>query len=210
MRKITSAALAATSASALALFLAAPAHAANLTATVTNGGSVTATNSGNLVITDTSTGISVTCTASTGSGSIPNGTKSGASPLQVGTISAISFTNCNGGGFSFTVTPKALPWKVNVTGATSTGGVTPGSLSGISAHASAAGGLCQLDIAGTAAGTYTNGTGKLTATGSGLTVSNVTAGCLGIAHNGDSASLNGAYIVKNSSLTFPQINVTSP
>ncbi|MEV4005718.1 hypothetical protein [Actinomadura sp. NPDC049753] len=209
MRKITSAALAATSASALALFLAAPAHAANLTATVTNGGSVTATNSGNLVITDTTTGVAVTCTVSTGTGSIPNGTTSGASPLQVGTIGSIGFSNCNGGGFSFTVTTNALPWKVNVTGPTS-GGVTPGSISGISAHASAAFGLCQMDIKGTASGSYTNGTGKLTAGGSGLTISNVTSGCLGIAGNGHSASLTGAYIVKNSGGTFPQINVTSP
>ncbi|GGT61055.1 hypothetical protein [Actinomadura citrea] len=209
MRKITSVALAATSASALALFLTPAAYAATLTATVTNGGSVTATNSGNLVITDTTTGIAVTCTASTGTGSIPNGVKSGNSPLQVGSISAISFTSCKGGGFTFTVTPNALPWKVNVTGATS-GGVTAGSISGISAHASAAFGLCQMDIAGTAAGTYTNGTGKLTATGSGLTISNVTSGCLGIANSGDSASLVGAYTVKNSGGTFPQINVTSP
>ncbi|GAA2266184.1 hypothetical protein GCM10010402_22410 [Actinomadura luteofluorescens] len=209
MRKITSAALAATSASALALFLSPAAYAANLTATVTNGGSVTATNSGNLVITDTTTGVAVTCTASTGTGSIPNGVKSGASPLQVGTIGAISFTGCKGGGFTFTVTTNALPWKVNVTGATS-GGVTAGSISGISAHASAAFGVCQMDIAGTAAGSYTNATGKLTAGGSGLVISNVTAGCLGIAGNGHSASLTGAYIVKNSGGTFPQINTTSP
>ncbi|WP_141580082.1 hypothetical protein [Actinomadura sp. WMMA1423] len=209
MRKITSVALAATSASALALFLAPAANAATLTATVTSGGSVTATNSGNLVITDTSTGIAVTCTASTGAGSIPNGTKSGSSPLQVGSLSSIGFTNCKGGGFTFTVTTKALPWKVNVTGPTA-GGVTPGSISGISAHASAAFGLCQMDINGTASGSYTNGTGKLTAGGASLTISNVTAGCLGIANNGDTASLSGAYIVKNSGGTFPQINVTSP
>lgn len=223
MRKITTATVVATSAAAFALVLGSSAYAATFTVNVTNGGNATATNSGNLTITDTGTGNTVTCTASTGSGSVPNATIPSANPpVQVGTITSISFGGCSGSGFTFTVTPNISatnPWNVSVTGTTS-GGVTPGSIGGISVHASAAGGLCTLDIdgtggagshTGTANGSYTNSTGSLAATGSGsLRILNVSGGCFGLARSGDTATLNGAYTVKNSAGTSPQISSTSP
>jgi hypothetical protein len=223
MRKISTATVTATSAAALVLAFGSTADAATLTVTVTNGGNVTAANSGNLTITDTNTGTAVTCTASTGSGSVPNASlPSATSPVKVGSINSISFSGCSGSGFNFTVTPKISgtnPWNVNVAGTTSNGD-TPGGITGISAHASAAGGLCTLDIDGTGGagsntgttnGDYNNGTGKLSAgAGSSLRIFNVSGGCFGLARSGDSATLSGAYIVKNSAGTFPQISSTSP
>lgn len=223
MRKITTATVVATSAAAAALVFSPNAYAATLTVNVTNGGNATATNSGNLTITDTSTGNSVTCTTSTGSGSVPNATiPSATSPVQVGAINSISFGSCSGSGFTFTVTPNISatnPWKVNVSGVTS-GGVTPGGITGVSAHASAAGGFCSLDIdgtggagsrTGTANGDYTNSTGRLAENGgSSLRFFNVSGGCFGLVRSGDPATLSGAYIVRNSAGTFPQINATSP
>ncbi|WP_141582605.1 hypothetical protein [Actinomadura sp. WMMA1423] len=211
MRKIAAAAATAGSTAAVGLLLSATAHAS--TVVVTGGGPVTLAASTGIVVTDPVNGRTITCPTSTGSGDVPNGT----ALAEVGSIGAIRFSLCAGSGFNFALTPKIsnlARWKIKVTGLTS-GGRTPGVLTGVSMHASAAGGLCQADLdgpggAGSSTGQsevgYDNATGELALTGStNLRFHNVTAGCLGFVSTGHPASLGGTYVVTNGQGAHPQI-----
>ncbi|ROO86860.1 hypothetical protein EDD29_4442 [Actinocorallia herbida] len=198
MRRIAAAATVA-GAGALALVLSSPALA--LSWSVTGGGSVTAVNSGNINFQDVTAGITAACTSGSGTGSVPNG-----SNTPVGTLSSLSLSSCTGAGISFTLTVNVASSAINVTGPT-VSGVTPGSITGITVNASALGGLCKLTAGGGSLnGSYTNATGALTTTGAtGVTVTSVTAGCLGLVKKNDVANLTGTFIVSNGSGGHPQI-----
>jgi len=200
MRKFAAAATVA-GASALALAFSTPALA--LSWTVTSGGAVTAVNSGPIAFQDVTAGITASCTTGSGAGSVPNGFNT-----PVGTLSSLSLSGCasTSPAISFTLTVNTAGSAINVTGPT-VGGVTPGKLSGITVTAKAFGGLCTLTAGGgTLNGSYTNSTGALaTTSATGVTVTSVNAGCLGIVKKGDVASLSGTFIVKNSSGGHPQI-----
>lgn len=205
MRKIAAAATVA-GAGALALVFSSPALA--LTWTVTNGGAVTAVNSGSITFQDVTAGISAACTSGSGTGSVPNGFNT-----PVGTLSSLALSSCASVSppISFTLTVSVAGSAINVTGPTNysihPSGVTPGNITGVTVSASAFGGLCKLTAGGGSLnGSYTNGTGALTTTGAtGVTVTSVTAGCLGIVKKGDVANLAGTFIVSNSTGGHPQI-----
>ena len=188
-------------ASALALAFSTPALA--LSWTVTSGGAVTAVNSGPIAFQDVTAGITASCTTGSGAGSVPNGFNT-----PVGTLSSLSLSGCasTSPAISFTLTVNTAGSAINVTGPT-VGGVTPGNISGLTVTAKAFGGLCTLTAGGgTLNGSYTNSTGALaTTSATGVTVTSVNAGCLGIVKKGDVASLSGTFIVKNSSGGHPQI-----
>jgi len=224
MRKFSAAAVAAFALAGTAVAVSAsPAFAS--TVVVTGGGAVagTASGAGLPVLTDTKTGTTLKCTSASIHGTIPNGTFS--SLLDIGQITSVTFGGCTVGGvFSFGVTaefPSNTPppvtndgnWDFNATGLTS-GGVTPGNLTQISADISGTG--CTADVDGTSAdsntgsltGTYNNTSGALKANASaGLTIYAV-SGCGGLIGSGDPATFSATYIVTNSGGTHPQITVS--
>lgn len=159
------------------------------------GGSITGT-AGTTTLKDTKTGSVLTCTSSSASGTI----NKEADPT-VGTISALSFSNCSGPfGLTFTVSTSGFPWKLTATGFNSTTGVTTGKITGIHAHLS--GTSCSADVAGTTATTggsvnvsYTNSSGSLKVLSGGtLHIWNV-SGCAALINSGDPSTFSGTYAV---------------
>jgi hypothetical protein len=209
MRKFTKAAAgtAVTGAAFAAVLGLAAAPAFALTSVVTGSsstGAITAV-AATPTLTDTTTGTKLTCTSSNAAGTVLNGTHT---PL--GTISSVTFATCKGpGSITFTVTAQGTPWTLNATGVTS-GGVTPGSLTGVRAKLT---GLCNATFAGSAGstsgatltGNYNNATHTLTINGGSLKAYSVSGLCLGLINNNDLATFNAAYVVSPSTLA---LNVT--
>jgi hypothetical protein len=181
-----------------------------ITFTITPGGAITAT-AGTTTLTDTNTGSVLTCTSSTSSGTLHSG--SGISGTSLGTISALSFSNCTGPlSLTFTVTNKNFPWNLSGTSynAGLGGGTTTGFISKIKSVLS--GPSCSADVGGTTATsagkvkvTYTNNTHKLKvlSTGGNLHVWNV-SGCAGLINSGDATTFSGVYTVT------PKQKIVSP
>jgi len=174
--------------------------------TVKPGGAITA-KAGKTTLTDKNTGSQLSCTSSSGKGTVKKG--SGLSGTGIGSITALTFSNCTGPlGLTFTVKTTHFPWHLNAK--TFSSGVTHGTITGI--HATLSGPSCSAVVDGTGASanngmvnaTYTNSTGKLATTGTGnLHVYNV-SGCAGLINSGDSASFKGSYTVT------PKQTITSP
>jgi len=195
-------------AAALTVALApAPSFAATPAATtwsITPGGNVTGS-AKNPTLKDTKTGTVLTCATSTTAAKL----KAGAHQTNpIGTISSIAFQTCTGPlGLSFTVSIKALPYKLNGTAPTS-GGVTKGKITGIMASISGSG--CSANVAGTTAtskgqvtGTYTNSSGILKVSGGNLHIFGVN-GCFGLIANGDASTFSASYTIT------PKQTITSP
>jgi hypothetical protein len=161
--------------------------------TITGGPNFTGASANNTVLNDTTTGSALTCTSSSAGGTVNTGT--GVGPT-LGSISSLSFASCTGPlNITFTVTANSLPYPLVGTGAT-VSGVTPGQVTGVNARLS--GPLCSATVTGTAAGSYSNTTRRLTLSGSPtLTISNV-SGCFGLLNNGDTASFAATYNVVGS------------
>ena len=187
---------------------AGPALAATtLTVKVTGSsstGTVTASSS-KTVLTDPRSGVSVTCTSSKSTAIVKNGTHTGTSPVQVGTVTKLSFTGCTGPTGAVTITVNALPYKLSVDSKT-VSGKTDGIVSGISTHVSTTG--CSFNTTGSAPGFYNNGNHTLNQTPklpitplnkAQLTVSGV-SGCAGLVLNGDHPTFTGTYTASPSSL----------
>jgi hypothetical protein len=182
---------------AIALLSAAtPSFATTATTyTVTPGGAVTG-KATKPTLKDTKSGTVLTCTSSATSATLKKG--SGLSGSGIGSITKLSFTSCTGPlSFSFTVALSKLPYKLNVTGATSSAGVTKGTITGIAATVSGSG--CSMTVGGTTAtatgtvdGTYTNSTGVLKVTGGNLHIWNV-KGCFGLVATGDPSTFAASY-----------------
>ena len=176
--------------------------------TATPGGTITA-KAGTTTLKDTKSGSVLTCTSSSGKGSVKKG--SGLSGAGLGSITALSFSNCTGPlSLTFTVKTTHFPWKLNANSYNASKGVTTGTITGI--HATLTGPSCSAVVDGTSAtanngevtATYTNGTGKLATTGAGnLHIYNV-KGCAGLISSGDGSSFNGSYTVS------PKQKITSP
>jgi len=209
MRKLIGTGLVATAAVALTVSLGAASSGASIatTWTVKPGGSITGKAS-KPALKDTATGTVVTCQAMTTAGTAKSGSGL-TNPL--GKVTSVTFTNCKGpGSVALTVTAsasKAHPWTLDAL--TYSQGVTHGKLTGITGSLSGSG--CTATVAGTKSttpgtvnGTYTNSTHILKASGGNLHIWNVGAGCLGLAHNGDPATLKG-----NVTIT-PGLTITSP
>jgi hypothetical protein len=209
MRKLIGSGLVATAAVTLTVSLGAASSGASTatTWTVKPGGSITGKAS-KPALKDTATGTVVTCQAMTTAGTAKSGSGL-TNPL--GKVTSVTFTNCKGpGSVALTVTAsasKAHPWTLDAL--TYSQGVTHGKLTGITGSLSGSG--CTATVAGpksttpgTVNGTYTNSTHILKASGGNLHIWNVSAGCLGLAHNGDPATLKG-----NVTIT-PGLTITSP
>jgi hypothetical protein len=181
---------------------------AAITFTISPGGAITA-KAGTTKLKDVNTGSVLQCTSSSSSGTLKSG--SGISGSNLGSITALSFSNCTGPlGLTFTVTNSGFPWTLSGSSFNSTSGVTTGHISGIRSHLSGPG--CSADVAGTTATTpgkvkvtYTNSTHKLkvAAGGGTLHVFNVN-GCAGLIANGDATQFTGTYTVS------PAQTITSP
>ncbi len=178
---------------------AAPALAAT-TWSVSPGGAITG-KSGTTTLKDTTTGTSLSCKSSSTSATLKKGT--GLSGTAIGSITKVSFSTCTGPlDLSFTVTTKALPWKLNAVSYDSSTGVTTGTITGIDATLS--GPTCSAEVDGTGAGkdngkvkaTYTNSTGKLKVltTGGNLHIYDV-SGCSGLIVTGNATTFSATYTV---------------
>jgi hypothetical protein len=174
--------------------------------TVKPGGAITA-KAGTTTLKDTKTGSTLACTSSSGKGTVKKG--SGLSGAGIGSITALSFSNCTGPlSLTFTVKTTHFPWHLNAKSISS--GVTTGTITGI--HATLTGPSCSAVVDGTGAtanngmvtAKYSNSTGKLVTTGAGnLHIYNV-HGCAGLVGNGDGTSFKGSYTIS------PKQTITSP
>lgn len=215
MRKLTRNGLAISAAMAASIALtAAPAHA-DITFTVTPGGSITGTNSGALTAIDTTTGASVVCEQSTAAGSARSGDGNGLATLSSVTFATAGNPNnwCTGPiGIVVQVTAQNFPWTLNATSydGSAAGGTTSGNLTGVRAsiHGSDE---CDATIGGpsggvgTIEGTYTNDDNTLRVTGGNLEVQTADAQCdPELINVGDQIVLDGAYVVN------PAQIITSP
>jgi hypothetical protein len=163
---------------------------------VSPAGKITAS-AGKTTLTDTKTGAVLTCASSSSSGTI----NAEADPT-VGTITALTFSNCTGPlGLTFMVTNSNFPWKLTASAFSSSTGVTTGKISGIKSLLS--GPSCSANVAGTTATTpgtvkvtYTNSSGvlKVLTTGGTLHVWNV-SGCAGLINSGDPTTFSGSYTI---------------
>ncbi|NUS13219.1 MAG: hypothetical protein HOY69_17760 [Streptomyces sp.] len=205
MRKLTRA-FTGTAATGVAIIAAvglaaAPAFATVSSATVSGStgtnGAFSATASGP-TLTDSNTKVKLTCSSATASGTAPNGTYTTGAPtaIPVASLNTLGWSQCTISGIGFTVTANATPWKLNATGPTS-GGVTPGSITGVNAKLS---GACTATVTGTVTGSYNNGTHTLSINAGTLTVSGVSGLCLGLINNGDSVVYAANYVVTPSTL----------
>jgi hypothetical protein len=186
----------------------APTFAATPKATtwsITPGGNVTGAAT-NPTLKDTKSGTVLTCTTSTTAAKLKSGAHQ-TNPL--GSITSIAFQNCTGPlGLTFTVTIKDLPYKLDGTAATTSGGVTKGKITGI--MASIAGSGCSANVAGTTAtakgqvtGTFTNSSSTLKVSGGNLHIWGVN-GCFGLIANGDPSTFSASYKIS------PAQTITSP
>jgi hypothetical protein len=188
---------------------AAPALAAT-TWTVKPGGTITA-KSGTTTLKDTKTGQKLSCSSSAAKATLKKG--SHLSGTGLGSITAISFSNCTGPlKVPFTVKSSHLPWKLNAVSYSRSTGTTTGTITGI--HATLTGTSCSAIVDGSTGATKNNGmvhvtygnkTHKLTvlASGGNLHIYNV-KGCFGLIKSGDGSSFTATYTVS------PAQTITSP
>jgi hypothetical protein len=100
-----------------------------ITFSISPGGSISAT-AGTTTLKDTVTGSVLSCTSSASKGTLKSG--HGISGTSLGTITALSFSNCTGPfGLVFTVANSGFPWKLSGTSFNATTGTTTGKISGI-------------------------------------------------------------------------------
>jgi len=189
---------------ALMIGLAAtPSFATTPTWTVGPGGSFTAAQSGKFTLIDTTTGNSLTCATTHGKGRFKTG--SGLSGIDIGRLTAATFTGCSGtGGLTFTMTASHFPWMLSAStyDPATTGGLTVGTVSGI--HAVISGTSCSATVDGTSA-TANDGQAeihfhnsldklKISNNASNLHVYNVT-GCSSLIKSGDPITFSSAYLL---------------
>jgi hypothetical protein len=195
------------SAAVLAAILGATAALAATTWTIKPGGAISSTAT-NVNFKNTKTGTIFTCSSVAVSGTLKSG--SGLSGSGAGSISAVTFPHCTGPlGVTFGLTPKDLPWHLNL--AAYSGGVAMGSISHMQIQLAGSG--CATLISGTSATasnghvkfSYTDGTGRLTTltTGGNLHFYNVT-GCAGLFNDNDPLTISGTFPLS------PKQAITSP
>ena len=190
---------------ALAAGLSAPpaVAAAATTWKVSPGGSITLAKSGHVTVQDVTTGHSLACGHTTGTGRFKSG--SGLAGVGIGSITALSLSDCTGpGGDPTTVKLSHLPWTLNADtyDPAITGGLTTGTISGIHAAFSRPG--CSATVDGTSATAdngrtqihYHNSLAKLKirTQDSNLHFYNV-HGCGGLINSGDPVTMAIAYLV---------------
>lgn len=191
-KKVASVAFTGTAALAAVGFTAGQAHAAGVSkVTVTPGGQYAAAASGSPTLGDTTTNNTLTCKSAVASGSL-TGDAAGAT---VGSVATATFSNCSVLTLPFTAHLNKAATLVATS--PTTGGITKGELTGISATISGAGGFaCKATVTGSLPGSYNN-SGTLTIDASkaaDLTVQTATS-CAGAINPGDKAYFNATYAV---------------
>lgn len=169
---------------------------------VSPGGSITLAKSGHFTVQDVTTGHSLTCGHTVGRGRFKSG--SGLPGAGIGSITALSLSDCTGPGGPITMTLSHLPWTLNADSydPSITRGLTTGTISGIHATLSRTG--CRATVDGTSATAdngrtqihYHNSLAKLKirTQDSNLHFYNV-HGCGGLIDSGDAVTFSGAYLV---------------
>lgn len=164
--------------------------------------------------TDTTSNVNLTCDSGTATGTI--GTGAGLSGADALTIngSSTTWTNCQGAGFTFTLTGSGN-WQFNAASGSSTG--ASGTLTGVSISATGTGSFgatCNLTISGSVAATFTDSSPNPTLglNGGGQTISGVggTCGSLGVIKNGDAATLQLPYLIIPDDSAYSPIAITQP
>jgi hypothetical protein len=204
-------AVAVTAAAVLALGLGAssPAAATASTWTVRPGGAVIA-KAGKTVLTDTRTGSSLTCSSDM-SGTLKAG--SGLPGPGIGTIAKAAY-QCPTPIFSYRLTPRGLPWHLNVVSYDRATGVTRGTISHLQLAfaipeifcSAVVGGPGGAASGGTVRVSYSGQTGllKILTTGGTLHWYHVHNCAGGLIADGDNAALTAGYAIS------PAQVITSP
>jgi hypothetical protein len=173
-----------------------------LTITVSGGGHVTGTSPSAIFATKR---VHLTCTSSKVSGSIPNGTTTGGSPVKIGTLGSFSVSGCGPGVVR--VTASKLPYALQADSATDGAGQTDVRIPGVRIAWSTTG--CSFTVSGSAPGYFTSSTHNLALTPtlpvkplerSQLTIGGVT-GCAGLLRNGDHATYQATYTIGRLTIT---------
>lgn len=205
--------LVAGSAAVLVAALVGPAAVAAATATtwtVQPGGAITAA-AGSLTLTDTKSGVFDRCTSSTMSGTLTAG--SGLPGSGIGSISMTAF-RCCGHICSPDLTPRGLPWHLNLVSYDAATGVSRGTISHLKITFVGYPDLgCHAVVKGTSSSTpdgvvavsYAKQTGQLKILPHGGTLHWYhISDCAGLIHNGDTATLSATFAVS------PRQVITSP
>ena len=182
--------------------------ATTLTVTVTGGGTYTAASTKTVLLDN---GIPTTCmgtNASTVSGSVPNGTHTGTSPVTIGTDATLKFNNCSSAAGPVAITGNKLPYSVKTDSVTNSSGQTDGMITGINNTVKVGNPvICTFTVTGSAPGVYSNSKHTLTLEPSSklpikplntakLTISNVTVNCPGLGvNNGDHPTFTATFTV---------------
>jgi hypothetical protein len=205
--RIGAAALAGAAVLASSTGAAPPAAATAATRTVRPGGAITAT-AGTTTLTDTTTGSTFACASSSMTGTLHSG--SGLPGTGIGSVTAAAYRSC-ANPISPTLTPRGLPWHLNLVSYDAATGLSRGTISHLRLTLSAP--RCSAVINGTSGSTadgmvritYANPAGKLKTVPAGGTLHWFhVSGCAGLVRNGDPATLSAAY-----TLSPPQ-TITSP
>lgn len=204
MIKLTKAVLVGGAAAAIGVVAAASAFAAAPTFHITAGSKTSGTiaytgkTTGNpgIHFTDKNTSLATTCQSGSAAGSMKLG--KAVSGTKAGTITKTVWNTCQAAA-GLTLTPKqAGTWYLNGL-ARPKNGVTKVSISKVLAHVSTSLPGCSFDVVGTATGTYTNSSGKLTvnsaSSGSQVLKAENVKSCLGEVNNNDILIFKASYTV---------------
>ena len=185
-----------------------PSAAATATWTVRPGGAITA-KAGATKLNDTTTGNVLNCKSSSMSGTLKAG--SGLAGTGIGSITAAAYDCSMPFGLQFLLTPRGLPWHLNLAAYDVGTGVSRGTISHVELTLTGPG--CSATINGTSgsgadglvAVSYAGQTGtlKIRPAGGNLHWSHV-SGCAGLVGDGDPATLSAAYTIS------PEQEITSP
>jgi hypothetical protein len=193
-----------------ALASASSAKGSKLTYTTAVGGTSSGTatlkgaTTGPLAFEDVTRNIPAQCTSAAANSTSKLSTTAPAAKLA--TIVSSTYVGCKAAGELDLAVTAGKNWEFNATGATS-GGVTPGTLTKISAAVKDTDGLgCSFTIGGTVDATYTNssttlGFAPLSGTKNFLKISKQKGNCLGLINNGDDVTLTGSFAVTATSPT---------
>lgn len=146
---------------------------------------------------DVTSGLALSCLSSTAAGSVKLG--KGLAAAGLGSIASTTWTGCKGPLSLDMKVTQSGSWAINGAGTTSSTGVTPVTVSNVSAVVAATAGGCSFTVSGVTKGKLTaKGTQQflqVVAAGTQLKISNV-SGCFGQITAGDKASIVAKYKVK--------------
>jgi hypothetical protein len=178
--------------------------------TIRPGGTITAT-AGKTTLTDVSAGSVVPCVSSRMTGTLKPG--SGLAGAGIGSVATAAYDRCGVALFTLRLTPRGLPWRLNLTSYDAHSGAARGTISGLRLVFSSPEIPCAAVINGTSstaadgvvAVSYANKTGTLRVLpgGGNLHWYHVRS-CARVVRTGDPATLSASYSIS------PRQAITSP